>query len=247
VPGVAGHGQPGQVQHVPGVIAHEVMQPTVVIMPQPLVEVEELIKEQLGLAAVAHAKLGHVQLLRQRPGRGQPVPHPEQPGDQIARRGRVASIATYLFPFGCHGRDSARPRKVRPRAGRARSRWRSGRWIPRPGRLHRVFLSTSVGSRSVMLTPGRQAAPVDLGEDAVQDECLDGAEQLVVISPTPSKLLNAESQSTDSGVSAAAHPGCPYSATKGCPPGMPNQIVWVRRYHGKTLGAEDVNLVRGKD
>ena len=60
---VVGHGLAGTLQHVRGVVPHQVTQPVVVLAPVPAIELHELIQPGFGLAPVADTELEDVQLL----------------------------------------------------------------------------------------------------------------------------------------------------------------------------------------
>jgi hypothetical protein len=80
------------VEHVRGVIAHQVVQPPVVVAAVPVVELGELIEPGAGLPAVADAELDDVQLLGQGAPRRQFVPAGEQVEDDLAGGGGVARV-----------------------------------------------------------------------------------------------------------------------------------------------------------
>jgi hypothetical protein len=90
---VVGDGLAGALEHVRGVVPHQVPQPVVVLPAVPAVELHELIQPGPGLVAVANAELEDVQLLGQRPAGVQVVPDPEQLQDQLPGRLGVARVA----------------------------------------------------------------------------------------------------------------------------------------------------------
>src|ERR1700761_567399 len=82
----------GTVEDVCGVVAHQVVQPPVVVAAVPAVDVDEFIEPGARLPAVADAELDDVQLLGQRAPRRQLVPAGEQVEDDLAGSGGVASV-----------------------------------------------------------------------------------------------------------------------------------------------------------
>ena len=86
-------GFPRPVEHVRGVVAHQIVQPPVVVPAVPPVELGELIQPGARLGAVADAEFEDVELFGERPAVGQLVPDLEQVEDQVARRGGVPRVA----------------------------------------------------------------------------------------------------------------------------------------------------------
>ena len=76
--GVLGHRTLGPLQDVRRVVAHEVVQPAVVVAAVEAVEPDELVEEGLGEVAVADPELDDAEILRQGAACVEPVPHREQ-------------------------------------------------------------------------------------------------------------------------------------------------------------------------